>query len=206
MPPDIKTIQARLKREFLTLTIQQTKEEIAFDTDWYIAKIKLLIVQHLSSSKIQESVAFPADWWQAFRQRWFPKRWIRRHPIRYRYIEQIRNYYRCCPHLTKDSLDKHLSFLTPYPFRELPEPMLGKQKQDPLDSIPYSSLLHMCKCIRAEAKEQLSMATKILSNVTDVLVSNAPKSLNEEQKSYVIRYVNIAKHKLESLIKYIQDW
>ena len=27
-------------------------------------------------------VVYPADWWQAFKERWLPKRWLRRWPVR----------------------------------------------------------------------------------------------------------------------------
>lgn len=29
------------------------------------------------------SVSYPADWWQAFRARWFPGWWLARYPVRY---------------------------------------------------------------------------------------------------------------------------
>lgn len=32
-------------------------------------------------------VEYPADWWQAFRSRWFPSWWLRRRPVRF---EQVR--------------------------------------------------------------------------------------------------------------------
>ena len=31
-------------------------------------------------------VSYPADWWQAFRDRWFPAWWLRRWPIRHREV------------------------------------------------------------------------------------------------------------------------
>ncbi len=29
---------------------------------------------------------WPADWWQAFRERWFPAWWLRRWPVRYKSV------------------------------------------------------------------------------------------------------------------------
>ncbi len=36
----------------------------------------------------------PADWWQAFRERWFPKRWLKKHPVQYtRKVVDLRAVY-----------------------------------------------------------------------------------------------------------------
>lgn len=32
-------------------------------------------------------VQWPATWWDAFKQRWFPKWWLRRWPVRYAFAE-----------------------------------------------------------------------------------------------------------------------
>lgn len=36
------------------------------------------------SARFEEraDVSYPSDWWQAFRERWLPAWWLRRHPVR----------------------------------------------------------------------------------------------------------------------------
>ena len=55
---------------------------------------------------------WPADWWQATKERWFPAWWLRRWPVRYEKIDlDVQMYSAICPHLSLDTQDKHLRFL-----------------------------------------------------------------------------------------------
>ena len=55
---------------------------------------------------------WPADWWQAFRERWFPKWWLRRWPVRYETIDIDRTLYgRVCPHIAQPKSGPHLVWL-----------------------------------------------------------------------------------------------
>jgi hypothetical protein len=40
-----------------------------------------------------ESFQYPADWWEAFKERWFPQRLLKRFPVQYERRE-VRAYYR----------------------------------------------------------------------------------------------------------------
>src|SRR3990172_2939900 len=58
-------------------------------------------------TKDYDRVSWPADWWQAFKQRWFPW-WLKRQfPIR---IEE-RVCGRFCPHITVGADLTHLKWL-----------------------------------------------------------------------------------------------
>lgn len=35
---------------------------------------------------VEEEISYPSDWWQAFKQRWFPKALLRRWPVRMRVV------------------------------------------------------------------------------------------------------------------------
>lgn len=44
----------------------------------------IAIRQKVFGRKLKEiTCEWPADWWQAFRARWFPRWWLRRWPVRY---------------------------------------------------------------------------------------------------------------------------
>lgn len=60
---------------------------------------KMLADQEVSYAERTEEV--PADWWQHFRQRWFPVWWLKQYPVKTKPIAvQVRtNVYRCCPHI-----------------------------------------------------------------------------------------------------------
>jgi hypothetical protein len=42
----------------------------------------------------------PDGVWQAFRQRWFPMRWLSKHPVRCRFETVTVSHYRTCPHVS----------------------------------------------------------------------------------------------------------
>ena len=54
---------------------------------------------------------WPADWWQAFRERWFPAWWLSRWPVQYRNLDiDERQYLAICPHLHVDPPHKHVEW------------------------------------------------------------------------------------------------
>jgi hypothetical protein len=61
--------------------------------------------------RIEVHRKYPRDWWQAFKERWFPAWAIRRWPVAYEHIDvDEQRYGRICPHLDAPQ-DKHLMFL-----------------------------------------------------------------------------------------------
>ena len=62
--------------------------------------------------KIKVDVRWPADWWQAVRERWAPKWWLKRHPVRYHEVHVDRwAFAAVCPHLETDGREVHLDWL-----------------------------------------------------------------------------------------------
>jgi hypothetical protein len=71
-----------------------------------VMRLKVFLVQgHTEQAGGEKVVEYPADWWQAFRARWFDNRllrWhLRRHPVRMAAVRvpQLINVTRVCPHL-----------------------------------------------------------------------------------------------------------
>lgn len=58
--------------------------DISFERGFDIGQYVIYIVQRAVAQKLQEyPVSYPADWWQAFKERWFPA-WVkRRWPVKY---------------------------------------------------------------------------------------------------------------------------
>lgn len=66
---------------------------------------------------------WPADWWQAFRERWAPRWWLRRWPVRYKTLSIHRRLKtRVCPHANVKTDRDHLEWLvcTEVPLAEMP--------------------------------------------------------------------------------------
>lgn len=55
---------------------------------------------------------WPSDWWQAFKERWFPKWWLKRWPVNYQTISVHRRIHtRVCPHFAIQPGVNHVRFL-----------------------------------------------------------------------------------------------
>jgi hypothetical protein len=63
--------------------------------------------------RIDVEKQWPADWWQAFKERWFPKRWLRRWPVKYERVSIHEVLVtRMCPHVNvKTDNRPHFAFL-----------------------------------------------------------------------------------------------
>ncbi len=69
-------------------------------------------VAAMPSRRIEINKFWPRDWWQAFRERWFPAWWLNYWPVRYERVWIDRQLYsHVCPHLQKDPEHIHLDFL-----------------------------------------------------------------------------------------------
>jgi len=66
----------------------------------------------LLDHKIDIEESYPADWWQAFKDRWFPKWLLRKYPVQCREIIIHKKIYRAvCPHVHADPPATHLRWL-----------------------------------------------------------------------------------------------
>lgn len=68
------------------------------------------IVQELLRPEVVQA-KWPADWWQAFKERWFPMWALRRWPVRCHELHREIERYKVCPHLAVDPQRKHISFM-----------------------------------------------------------------------------------------------
>lgn len=66
----------------------------------------------LADETINIERRYPADWWQAFRERWFPAFWLRRWPVQYVEISIHQPRFKAvCPHLRVNQQGPHIEFL-----------------------------------------------------------------------------------------------
>jgi hypothetical protein len=57
--------------------------------------------------------SFPADWWEAFKERWFPKALLKKYPVKrcHQVIQTLTSTTHVCPHLNWKSPTPHLEFI-----------------------------------------------------------------------------------------------
>jgi hypothetical protein len=58
--------------------------ELEFDTDCMVARLEQYV---LSERLADECVVWPATWWDAFKERWFPWWWLRRWPAKHAHAD-----------------------------------------------------------------------------------------------------------------------
>lgn len=111
------------KRRIATLKVEQMKFaqfiseqewECVLDTevlrDFVTGALIYELNATLAGKRQTEVVAtVPRDWWQHFKQRWFPAWMIKRFPVVNEDI--VKTTRRMCPHLATDSTTEHVGFL-----------------------------------------------------------------------------------------------
>lgn len=93
-------------------------EIIPYHGQELLLSIRSLFLKN-THERIDVEKRWPADWWQAVRERWFPAWWLLRWPVRYESVsihEDVTTYV--CPHLDVKARDPHIAFVcqTQQPF------------------------------------------------------------------------------------------
>lgn len=72
-----------------------------------------LFQKKTSDTAIFDTVQIPKDWWEAVKERFFPKFLLLRYPVKYRIIQSkiVTNITKTCPHLNIASDKDHIDFL-----------------------------------------------------------------------------------------------
>lgn len=98
-----KTETGQVQLEKMALAFQQMiSDEILLDTsvklhrfsqDMIIEQVRIWVWAK-RDDMVHQHIKYPADWWQAFKERWFPKWLIESYPIRYKVIDlDVRELY-----------------------------------------------------------------------------------------------------------------
>jgi hypothetical protein len=90
----------------LDIEVRDLVDQMALDMHYFVLEMPTKTTKYTERR-------FPQDWWQAFRQRWFPEWWLRRWPVKeYSLYLATVCEYNVCPHLSHDPQKRHLTFLT----------------------------------------------------------------------------------------------
>lgn len=70
----------------------------------------------LPAERVEIHRRWPMDWWQALKENWAPRWFLRRWPVQYERIDISRQLYAAvCPHLEARTPDRCLEFFTSRP-------------------------------------------------------------------------------------------
>lgn len=72
----------------------------------------MLELPALFDREIVVQEAWPENWWEAFKERWFPGWLLRRYPVKMKSINiRERVFKAICPHMPCDGRSRHVEFL-----------------------------------------------------------------------------------------------
>ncbi len=85
--------------------------------DYFMDSMVYNLSTYLIGNKVHEypvdDIKYPADWKEAFKERWFPEFLKRRYPVRYKYESTVIHHYHLCPHVEAPwGRGEHIEFLT----------------------------------------------------------------------------------------------
>jgi hypothetical protein len=81
-----------------------------------------ILAMEKECERVAVTVTVPRDWWEAVRERWIPKWWLKRWPVKYRTVTSGKDVkkYRVCPHVNVKTRDdtRHFEWLMTKGFEE----------------------------------------------------------------------------------------
>jgi hypothetical protein len=121
-PADIKEYLAESIRLSVSHAVDKRKVSLLtekLDVQLYMADIRDGLICQLETyihalpdQKITFECQYPRDWWESFKERWFPKWLLGKFPVIYtrKYYEE-RKYKAVCPHLVDEEQKTHLRWM-----------------------------------------------------------------------------------------------
>jgi len=99
--------------EYQDLRVQYGIEAIQESADIMVLNLMAYVTGKIVE-KIHIDVEYPADWWEAFKDRWFPEFMPKRWPVKVTRIKVNEDRYMICPHLTTEPRMTHYKWLQSY--------------------------------------------------------------------------------------------
>ena|SRR3990167_8061060 len=107
-PPDARTVEWQFRlREIATEMAIQPKMLVLAERHDPEFNVRVLTMMLKALTQPYHQHVYPADWWQAFKARWFP-RWLQR---RFPPSMTILRLERYCPHMRIPDVDTHAIWL-----------------------------------------------------------------------------------------------
>lgn len=94
------------------LTVEQVYRELASQMVYHLHSF--IWARKIKNETITSSENVPVDWLEHLKERFAPKWFLKKHPVKYRRIATVKNYnvYHTCPHINYPVDDRqHMEFL-----------------------------------------------------------------------------------------------
>ncbi len=93
------------------MMVDQFKDTIADNVEYKFNSFILGILDE----EIVIDISYPENWYQAIRERFFPKKWIQKYPIKKTTIyRKYKTYAAICPHLDTNEPRNHVQWLASF--------------------------------------------------------------------------------------------
>ncbi len=116
MSENIKTVElekmklaifAQIAPELAEHFVIKPEVGMSAHSDWYTDMLTIRIIQSVYGEEVKKKeVTYPADWWQAFKERWFPERLKTISPVEYR--TEVMSASAIYPHVSAPELSHQI--------------------------------------------------------------------------------------------------
>ena len=124
---ELERIQVAVSRSLSSASLDSIASSVRADfLDGYFSRDVTLTFRAFLYGNGRETwkCEWPADWWQHFKKRWFPRWALRRWPVRMEKREGV-VFQRVCPHMAIHQNTPHLAFLAGF---DEPRPTWSKAR------------------------------------------------------------------------------
>lgn len=109
----IDTFEAKLTRELGDRSVENVKRVIEEVDGRLISSVRVFVLTNEVQEEVLKHVYVPLNWWEHFKDRWFPL-WAKgRWPVVRKNIPVVIKHVRMCPHTRLKSDRTHFSWLNP---------------------------------------------------------------------------------------------
>lgn len=94
------------------LGIANLEVDVSPHLERLVFRLTAMLLNGPKKERIDIEERYPADWWQAVKERWFPAWAIKRWPVNYKVISVHKEMVtRMCPHIATPENRPHVAFL-----------------------------------------------------------------------------------------------
>ncbi len=103
-------VSKHVSKEFLKNMSFEIRKNKPFDG--FLTELRFFLWGRKEKTEVVEHFSYPSDWWQAFKERWFPEFLREKFPVEYKYIDKTVHVYKVCPHLNIHPQQDHYRWLS----------------------------------------------------------------------------------------------
>jgi hypothetical protein len=83
----VESVKLKMERIIAQAAVDPSSIELSTRSDWLLEQTIIQLTRRVCYLPTESWLTIPADWWQAFKERWFFKWMLRRWPVVYKTYE-----------------------------------------------------------------------------------------------------------------------